>query len=173
MPIPALAVAGITAGGGAILGALGANERNRQRTEMLKYLDDYKVGVQNDINKFNRAGERRIAAQSADIVSMSQRRGAALSANLARTGSGTLGNKLTSAVRNTGAIAKGAHEARAFPALGEAVAKQRQALRQTTLNYLSQLGPEQSMSYGALQGLTQALPGAADLYNNITTAWAT
>ena len=65
MPIPALAVAGITAGGGAILGALGANERNRQRTEMLKYLDDYKVGVQNDINKFNRAGERRVGCCTA------------------------------------------------------------------------------------------------------------
>ena len=168
MPIPALAVAGIGAVGGGVLGALGANEANRKRKEMMKYLANFTRRTETDIQKFEDAGNRRIQAQSADIISMTQRRGAAVGASMGRQGvKGTLGARVASGVRHSGAKAVATHESKAFPALGEIVATRRNDLRKQSLAFLAQLGPEQSIGFGALQGFTQALPGAADLYENI------
>ena len=170
MPLPFMA-AGLTAFGGGVLGALGARERQRQHQFVRGEIDKFRSRTEQDISKFQRAGRERIQSQSADIVGMTQRRGHAVSASLARSQSGgTIAGKLTAGVRATGAKTVAAHEARAFPALGEIVATRRQALRQQTLQSLTSLGAEPSVGFGALQGFTQALPGAADLYENINAA---
>lgn len=169
MALP-LVAAGVTALGGSVLGALGARERKRQRGFSLDQINEFRQSTLADIGKFESAGRARIAAQGADIVSMSQRRSHAVSASLARSGGGSVASQLTAGVRASGAKAKGSFDAKAFPALGEVVAKQRQQLRLQTMQAMTQLGAEPSVGFGALQGFTQALPGAADLFENINSA---
>lgn len=169
MALPVIA-AGITAAGGSALGALGAAEARRNHREQRKLIMQFQDQVNRDINRFDQASSQRIRSQGADIAVANQRSQARVASSLARQGTGTLGSRLIGGVRASGAQKRASFEQSAFASLGERVAKQRQELRQQVLMSLAQLGAEPSIGYGALQGLAAALPGAADVFQNITEA---
>lgn len=170
--IKGLAALGLGAGAAGTLGLglLRGREQQRQFDERKKIIGEFSDKTLQDIRNFENAGTARIAAQSADIVSQSQRRSHAVAANLARTGGGTLASKLTAGVRASGAKAKVAHEARAFPALGEVVATRRQAVRQQTMQLLAQLGARPNMGNVIGEQFASGIGGIASLYENINKA---
>lgn len=169
MALPLIA-AGVTAGGGALLGALGAREQQRQFAEQRKLIKGFESQVMQDINRFDQAASSRIRAQGADITVANQRQSAAAAASLARAGTGQLGQRLMGGIKASGAQKRAAFEQRSFAQLGETVARQRQQLRKDVLMALANLGAEPSVGFGALQGFAQALPGAADIYENVKGA---